>query len=220
MEKTNSKKKIAIVGGGVAGLSAAWHLREQYEVHLYEKADRLGGHAYTMSIPNGGPDVDIGFMVYNDANYPNMIRWFEELGVESESSDMSLAVSLDQGNSVEWNSDGLNGLFANRSQLLSPKFYRYLADMVQFNAQASELLRLDEDDPRRQVTTGQYLKRHGYLNDRSGFATYYLLPMMAALWSASMEDVMEFPAEQLIGFLCNHKMLQFFDRPEVSKKID
>jgi predicted NAD/FAD-binding protein len=229
-KKIKVKKRVAIVGGGVAGLAAAWHLHTncldseeyEYEVHVYEKEATLGGHACTVSIPDGDSDknidVDIGFMVFNNENYPNMVQWFDALGVETESSDMSLAVSLDQGKSVEWSSDGINGLFAKRSQMLSPTFYRYIQDMVKFNAHAAELLRLDPSDPRRQVTTGHYLKQHGYLNNKnsSEFATYYLLPMMAALWSASMEEVMEFPAEQLIGFLCNHKMLQLFDRPEVS----
>lgn len=232
-------RKVAIIGGGVTGLSAAWHLAENVpattvvDVQLFEAEDRLGGHAYTVPVvtttdgagksntdgqqPSATmttttTDVDIGFMVYNDSNYPNMTRWFDKLGVPSEDTDMSLSVSLDGGETVEWNSDGLNGLFAKRSQLASTKFYSMIQDMVRFHKEAPTLLLLTEDDPRKYVTTGQYLRTHGY---GESFGMYYLLPMMAALWSASMEDVLDFPAVQLIGFLCNHKMLQLLDRPQV-----
>jgi len=207
-------RRVAIIGGGVSGLSAAWHLHENVEniqVELFEAEDRLGGHAYTMNVD--GVDVDIGFMVYNDSNYPNMTKWFDKLSVPHEHSDMSLCVSLDGGKTVEWNSDGLNGLLARRGQVLDPSFYKMLRDMLRFNKEAADLLLLSEDDPRRLITTGQYLRNHGY---SEAFGKYYLLPMMAALWSASMEDVLQFPAAQLISFLCNHKMLQLLDRPQVS----
>ena len=216
-------RRVAIVGGGVSGLSAAWHLhtnggKDAYDVHLFEKDAKVGGHAHSTTIHTVASkpvDVDVGFMVFNegpDGNYPNMSSWFASLGVQSEDSDMSLSVSLDGGNTVEWSSDGLSGLFAKRSQALSPKFYQMVREMIRFNAESVELLRLHPADPRRRVTTGQYLRDHGY---SEAFAAYYLLPMMAALWSASVEDVLAFPAEQLIGFLCNHKMLQLFDRPQV-----
>lgn len=208
-------RRVAVVGGGVSGLSAAWHLHENasnVQVELFEAEDRLGGHAYTTSVE--GVDVDIGFMVYNESNYPNMTRWFDKLSVASENTDMSLSVSLDGGKTIEWNSDGLNGLLARRKQILEPKFYTMLSDMVKFNKEAAEILLLSEDDPRKHVTTGQYLRNNGY---SEAFGMYYLLPMMAALWSASMEDVLQFPAAQLISFLCNHKMLQLLDRPQVRK---
>jgi cyclopropane-fatty-acyl-phospholipid synthase len=206
-------KRVAIVGGGVTGLAAAWHLHvndDGCEVHLFEAAPRLGGHAYTTTVD--GTPVDIGFMVMNEDNYPNLTPWFQEgLGVELQESDMSLSVSLDGGKTVEWSSDGLSGLLAKPSQAASPSFYRFLSDMMRFNAQAPKLLLLEEDDPRKHVTTAAYLRQHGY---SESFCHYYLLPMMAALWSASMAEVLEFPAAQLVGFLCNHKMLQLFDRPQ------
>lgn len=217
-------RRVAIVGGGVAGLSAAWHLAENggdvVEVELFEAEDRLGGHACTVPISNadgsGKTDVDIGFMVFNESNYPNMVRWFERLGVHHENSDMSLSVSMDKGETVEWNSDGINGLMARRSQALDPQFYSMLYDMHRFHRDAANLLLLPEDDPRKAVSTGQYLRTHGY---SQAFGMYYLLPMMAALWSASMEDVLAFPAAQLISFLCNHKMLQLLDRPQVRRPM-
>jgi cyclopropane-fatty-acyl-phospholipid synthase len=221
LSSNDAPRRVAIVGGGVTGLSAAWHLMENtpdnIQVLLFEAQDRLGGHAYTIPVQNAHgkgttTDVDIGFMVFNESNYPNMIRWFEKLGVPNESTDMSLSVSLDNGETIEWNSDGLNGLLARRSQAVDPQFYTMIRDMVRFNKEAAQLLLLPEDDPRKAITTGQYLRTHGY---SQAFGMYYLLPMMAALWSASMEDVLAFPAVQLISFLCNHKMLQLFDRPQV-----
>jgi predicted NAD/FAD-binding protein len=211
-------KKVAIIGGGVSGLAAAWHLHTNcpdVEVHIFEAEDRLGGHAHTLSVTpaNEKPiDVDIGFMVFNDSNYPNMTAWFKELGIKAIDSYMSLSVSLDKGK-MEWSSDGLSGLFANKSQMFRPSFHRFIKDMIRFNKEAGKLLTLANDDPRRQITTKQYLRQEGYSEE---FATHYLLPMMAALWSASMGDVLDFPAAQLISFMCNHKMLQIFDRPEVS----
>ena len=211
-------KKVGIIGGGVSGLSAAWHLHTNcpdVEVHIFESEDRLGGHANTISVTpaNEKPiDVDIGFMVFNDSNYPNMTAWFKQMGVEMEDTDISLSVSLDEGK-MEWSSLGLGGLFANKSQIFRQSFHRFVKDIIRFNEEAGKLLTLTLDDPRRQVTIKQYLREEGYSEE---FATHYLLPMMAALWSASMGDVLNFPAVQLISFMCNHKMLQLFDRPQVS----
>ena len=208
------EQKVAVIGGGVSGLAAAWHLHENtpHQVDLFESEASLGGHAHTTKVrtsnSNHDIDVDVGFMVFNDTNYPNMVEWFKSLGVTAENSDMSLSVSLDQGKTVEWSS---NSLFAKSSQIASPAFYQFFFEMLRFNQQAASILLLDDKDPRKHVTTLQYLRQNNY---SSSFCTYYLLPMMAALWSASMEDVLQFPAAQLIGFLCNHKMLQLFQRPQ------
>lgn len=216
MSSSSSNKekpqRIAIVGGGVSGLAAAWHLSQNtpHQVQLFEAEPKLGGHANTVTV--GDTDVDIGFMVFNEVNYPNMCQWFSSLGVEQEDSDMSLSISLDDGNTVEWNSDGLNGVFANRSQLLQPSFYKFIGEMIYFNHQATQLLQLSENDPRRHVSMGQYLRDHHY---SATFCTHYLLPMMAAIWSASMDEVLAFPAETMIEFFSNHKLLQIFQRPQV-----
>lgn len=216
--KTNKTTvRVAVIGGGVAGLAAAWHLHTSrsddddavYDVELFERESRLGGHAHTVKVD--GVDVDVGFMVFNERNYPNLVRWFEALdGVSTEDSDMSLSVSLDDGQTVEWSSDGLDGLFANRRQMTSWAFFRFLRDTLRFHAEGPRLLSLRDDDPRRQVTTGEYLRRHGY---SESFRRYYLLPMMAALWSASLTDVLRFPAAQLMAFLSHHRMLRVSDRP-------
>mmetsp|Transcript_19072 Transcript_19072/g.38504 ORF Transcript_19072/g.38504 Transcript_19072/m.38504 type:complete len:1108 (-) Transcript_19072:385-3708(-) len=233
-------KRVAVIGGGVTGLAAAWHLHTQskqgqgyneVEVHVFEAADRLGGHAHTLRLNtenfscrdlaegedtankaknNNEVDIDCGFMVYNPSNYPNMTEWFSALSVEPEPSDMSLSISLDGGNTVEWSSTSLSGLLANPAQLLDSKFYSFFKDMIHFHSHAGNLLLLPENDPKRQVTMGEYLRNEGY---GEGLASYYLVPMMAALWSASVEDVMKFPAVSLVEFMCNHRMLQLFDRP-------
>jgi cyclopropane-fatty-acyl-phospholipid synthase len=217
---TISKRRVAIIGGGVSGLSCAWHLHvnchEEVDVHLFEAASRLGGHAYTVPVETSKgihTPVDIGFMVFNDDNYPNMTQWFKALHVSSEPTDMSLSVSLDHGDYIEWSS---NAIFAKKMQMLYPSFYtRFLYDMLRFNREAEKILLIPtEDDPRKVITVGQYLRQEGYSEE---FATYYLLPMMAALWSASIGNVLNFPITQLVGFMSNHKMLQIFKRPEVCR---
>jgi len=237
------QQRIAIVGGGVSGLAAAWHLQTSQstsqnpiiDVHIFESSSRLGGHAHTITLDtdkvtatdytngtastedttakNKNPnevDVDVGFMVYNKGNYPNMTKWFDKLEVKGEDTDMSLSVSLDSGKK-EWSSHSISGLFANPFNLMKPEFYTFLKDLMHFNANAGDLLLKSEDDPARQITIQEYLTREGY---SEAFASYYLLPMMAALWSASVDDVMAFPASSLVEFMCNHKMLQLFNRPQ------
>jgi len=238
------QQRIAIVGGGVSGLAAAWHLQTSQstsqnpiDVHIFESSSRLGGHAHTITLDtnkitatdytNGTAstdntsstknkkdsnevDVDVGFMVYNKGNYPNMTKWFDKLEVKGEDTDMSLSVSLDSGKK-EWSSHSISGLFANPLNLMKPEFYTFLKDLMHFNSNAGDLLLKSEDDPARQITIQEYLTREGY---SEAFASYYLLPMMAALWSASVDDVMAFPASSLVEFMCNHKMLQLFNRPQ------
>ena len=147
---------------------------------MFESENRLGGHAYTIPVPVPADtiidkdsqsndnssmdtpetmdiDVDVGFMVYNDDNYPNMTKWFEALGVKPEKSDMSLSVSLDEGKTLEWSSDGISGLFAQKRQILSPSFYTFLSDMLRFHKEAQIILTLQSQDPRRFVSVGEYL---------------------------------------------------------------
>jgi len=171
--KSPRRKKVvvAVVGGGVTGLACAWHLTTNYndycfEVHLIEKQSHLGGHARTVSVAtedgtNSEVQVDTGFMVYNYDNYPNLVEWFRALGVESENSDMSLSVSLDGGREIEWSSDGLRGLLggADWRQIFRPQFYRFFRDMLRFNREASAILLLNDDDPRKHITTADYLRQ-------------------------------------------------------------
>ncbi|CAM9148653.1 unnamed protein product [Chrysoparadoxa australica] len=149
-------------------------------------------------------------MVYNEENYPNLVGLFKEIDVEGEHTDMSFSACLDQGQ-VEWGSDGLRALFARKRNLISPSFHSMLREMLRFNREAPRLLLLEDGDPRKAATLGEYLKEHGY---SSAFAEQYLVPMAAALWSSSSADVMGFSALAMISFFQNHRMLQVFDRPQ------
>lgn len=231
-------QRVAVIGGGVSGLSAAWHLHQLsedpdtnhwFDVHVFEAKDRLGGHAWTVPIElekeKKTIDADIGFMVFNEHNYPNLLAWFDELGIAYQDSDMSLSVSLIQHavsdreeklDRLEWSSDGqfhMNWLRNWNRSILSP----LLQDILRFHREAPRILLFTEDDPRKHVTTGEYLRTHGYTNQ---FATYYLLPLMAALWSASLANVLHFPAVQLVAFLKNHQMLQLIHRPTWKTVVD
>ena len=139
------------------------------------------------------------------------LQKFDHLGVKGEDTDMSLSISLDKGSTVEWSSHSLSGLFASPTNMISSKFHTFLRDLLYFNANAGKILLLPSDHPYRKATIGEYLNREGY---SQAFASYYLMPMMAALWSASVEDVFSFPASSLVEFMCNHRMLQLFDRPQ------
>jgi len=173
------------------------------------EAGSCGGHIRGQHDKDHFVDVDVGFMVYNTGNYPNMTRWFEHLGVKGEDTDMSLSVSLDSG-AKEWSSHSLRGLLADPLNIFKGEFRSFLVDLNRFNATAGDILLMPLDDPRRRVTIGEYLRREGYSD---AFASFYLLPMMAALWSSSHENVLLFPALSLIEFMCNHRMLQLFNRP-------
>jgi cyclopropane-fatty-acyl-phospholipid synthase len=126
---------------------------------------------------------------------------FDHLDIQGENTDMSLSISLDAGK-VEWSSHSLTGLFATPANLLSPKFHAFLRDLLHFNSHAGKILLLPPQHPYRMVTIGEYLIREGYGEE---FGRYYLIPMMAALWSASVEDVWMFPAVSLVEFMCNHR---------------
>eukprot|EP00752_Nemacystus_decipiens_P004454 g4067.t1 len=211
---TGGPLKVAVIGAGVAGLGAAWHLASSpnVTVTVLEAEDRAGGHAHTIDLTLDGKTVpvDTGFMVFNKENYPNMVGLFEELGVGSEHTDMSFSVSLDDGE-VEWGSKGLSSLFARRKNALSPGFYGMLKEMTRFNREAPRLLELNDEDPRKSVSVREYLKANGFSEH---FARYYLVPMAAALWSSTAADVMGHSALAMISFFHNHQMLQVFGRPQ------
>lgn len=194
--------RIAVIGAGVAGLSAAWALRDRREVVLYEADARLGGHANTATVDYDGAaiDVDTGFIVYNEDNYPNLVGLFAALGIESRRTDMSFACA---GGGVEWSSNFPRGVFAQKRNLLRPDFLGMLADIRRFNTLArSDLLAADLDD----LTLSAWLKlrRFGH-----GFRDRYLLPMGAAIWSTTEGRIGDFPAASFLRFLNNHSLLQF-----------
>ena len=199
--------RIAIIGSGAAGLGAAWLLSQRYDTVLYEAASKLGGHANTVDVlgPKGVVPVDTGFIVYNEHNYPQLTALFEHLGVETEASDMSFAVSLANGGYEYEGSAG--GFFGQRRNLLRPKQWRLLVDIRRFFREAPAILL----QPDQGVSLGDYLKTNRYSKT---FAYDHLLPMAAAIWSSSVEEILAFPARSFVSFYANHGLLRFTDRPE------
>jgi predicted NAD/FAD-binding protein len=193
--------RIAVIGSGVSGLGAAYALKDACDVVLYEKEARLGGHARTVTIDYDGAavDVDTGFIVYNERNYPNLVGLFAALGVESLETDMSFAFA---GRGVEWSSNFPTGVFAQKRNLASPKFLKMLADIARFNRSAQADLAAGKLE---NLTVGGYLHKLGLSEE---FRDNYLLPMGAAIWSTTDSGVAEAPAASFIGFFANHNLLQ------------
>ncbi|MBB4129355.1 MULTISPECIES: FAD-dependent oxidoreductase [unclassified Xanthomonas] len=203
-----STGRVAVVGSGIAGLGAAWLLSRRYEVTLFEAADYLGGHTHTHDIQLDGQRyaVDSGFIVFNPQHYPLLTRMFAELDVAAQPTTMSFSVH-DARSGLEYNAGSLDGLFCQRRNLLSPRFWGMLADLRRFYRQAPDVLRNEEQFS----TLGEYLQRHGYSD---AFRDQHLVPMASALWSSPSRRILDFPMGQLIGFMANHHMLQLSGRPQ------
>jgi len=199
--------KIAVIGTGIAGNVAAYKLAVDHEITVYEADDRIGGHTNTLDVVAGGLNwaVDTGFIVFNDATYPNFIALLDELGVESQASDMSFSVRS-ESRQLEYNGASLNALFAQRSNLLKPSFYRMLMNILRFNREAPALL----DDPDKTITLGEFLARNGYSDE---FVEHYIVPMGAAIWSATPGGMRAVPAAFFVRFLHNHGLLSVNERP-------
>ena len=200
--------RIAVVGAGISGLSAAWLLSQKHDVTVYEREPRLGGHSNTVDAHEGSRTVpiDTGFIVFNPLNYPNLVHLFAHLGVETAPSDMSFAVSLD-GGALEYGGGTLSSLFAQRRNLVSPRFWSMLKDLTRFYRTASAALSNDAGDD---ITLGDFLAQHGY---GDAFVKDHLLPMAGAIWSAAPGALAAYPAASFIRFFENHGLLKFSDRP-------
>ena len=200
---------IAVVGSGVSGLSCAWLLSQGHDVTLYESAPRLGGHANTVDVAQkSGADVavDTGFIVYNEATYPNFTALMSHLDVATKGTEMSFAVSLDEGR-LEYAGTSLSGLFAQRRNLLSPRFWSMLSDLRRFYAQATR----DAGSPAiAGQSLGDYLDAGRY---GEAFREDHLLPMAAAIWSAPCNEMLSYPASAFIRFHHNHGLLKLTNRP-------
>ncbi|MYM26450.1 FAD-dependent oxidoreductase [Duganella sp. FT135W] len=204
-----ARKRIAVIGAGIAGLASAYFLNRRHDVVLFEAGRYLGGHANTVDIELDGQRcaVDTGFLVYNEKTYPNLIALFDELGVASIASDMSFGVSMDNG-ALEWAGTNLDTVFAQRHRIASPAFLRMLRDILHFNGRAEQALAECESDG---ATLEQLLAHHRYGNL---FRDAYLLPMAAAIWSSSPQDILRFPAATFLRFCLNHALLQVNGRPQ------
>ena len=199
--------KIAIVGSGIAGNVAAYHLHRDHDITLFEAGAYLGGHTHTHDIQIAGQHyaVDTGFIVFNDWTYPNFIQLLDELDVPAQESAMSFSVRVDHKN-LEYNGTSLNSLFAQRSNLLRPSFYRMIRDILRFNREAPALLE-SNDDTR---TLSEYVQSQGY---GRAFIDHYLIPMGAAIWSTDPASMLQFPTHYLVRFFHNHGMLSVNKRP-------
>ena len=200
--------KIAVIGTGISGLSAAWLLSQRHEITVYEQSDRIGGHSNTVTAGIGGRAiaVDTGFIVFNRKTYPNLTALFQHLGVPTQLSEMSLSVSLDDG-ALEYAGTSLAGLLAQAGNIARPRFWSMLRDLVRFYDQAARDATLLCDES---ISLGDYLVRGRY---SSAFRDDHQLPMAAAIWSAPPEAMLAFPAATFIRFHHNHGLLQLTGRP-------
>ena len=202
--------KIAIIGSGIAGLTSAYLLNRNHDITVFEAGDWIGGHTHTVEVQVEGKAyaVDTGFIVFNDWTYPNFIRLLNQLGVGFKDTEMSFSVS-DPVSGVEYNGHSLNSLFAQRSNLLSPKFWSMVRDILRFNREA--LNDLNQQRIASTMTLGDYLKANAY-SER--FIQHYIVPMGAAIWSMSLNDMLGFPLQFFVRFFKNHGLLSVSDRPQ------
>lgn len=213
--------KVAVIGSGVSGLAAAYRLRSHAHVSLFEAGSYFGGHANTVDVTL--PDaqgqsvthgVDTGFLVFNERTYPGLIALLQELGVESARSDMSFSVQVPGagwgGEMLEWNGASLSTVFAQRSNLLRPAFWRMLREVLRFNRLCTEIAEAKEEGPLAQPLS-DFLRQHRF---DAQFCDWYLLPMLGCIWSCPTDQMLRFPVSTLIRFCHNHGLLQVNDRPQ------
>ncbi|MCQ4163508.1 NAD(P)/FAD-dependent oxidoreductase [Tahibacter harae] len=200
--------RIAVIGSGISGLACAYLLSRTHEVVLFEADERLGGHTDTHTVEQGGCvyRIDTGFIVHNAENYPLLSALFAELGVATQATTMSFSVH-NAATGLEYNAASLSGLFCQRRNLLSPRFWGLLADLRRFYRSAGALL----DAPGAGPTLGDYLAEHRY---GTAFRDDHLVPMASALWSSPAQQILSFPARYLVQFMAHHRMLQVAGRPQ------
>lgn len=200
--------KIAIVGGGISGMTAAWLLGRDHDVTLFEGNDYLGGHTHTHSIESDGKTwpVDTGFIVFNNKTYPNFLKILGKLGVEARPTTMSFSVKSEKDD-LEYNGTSMNSLFAQRRNLVRPMFWRMIRGIMSFNDECKKMLGLPATDE----TLGRFLARMNFPNELGSF---YVKPMAAAVWSAGTKSIDDMPIHFLARFFDNHGFLNIDDRPQ------
>ena len=208
MDLVTPQLDVAVVGSGIAGLSCAWLLSQRHRVTLYEANERPGGHTNTVAVntADGILGIDTGFIVYNEKTYPNLTALFQHLGVESTASEMSFTASMGDG-AFEYAGTDLGGLFAQRLNLVRPRFWAMLRDLSRFYRQAPRELALMEAEA---LSLGAYLDRRHY---SVAFQRDHILPMAAAIWSTPTDAIREYPAAAFVRFCANHGLLQVANRP-------
>ncbi|MDQ0455506.1 NAD(P)/FAD-dependent oxidoreductase [Rhizobium paknamense] len=202
-------QRVAVIGSGISGLSAAWLLSRSRPVVLYESETRAGGHSNTVEVAAAGKTVpvDTGFIVYNERNYPNLVALFEQLKVPTLDSNMSFAVSLRSGG-FEYSGSGLGGLLGQRRNAFSPRFWRMVSDIMRFYKSADALL---ERSDLIAATLGDYLALEQY---SEAFIEDHLLPMGAAIWSTTAADMRAYPLHAFLRFFINHGLVELKNRPQ------
>jgi uncharacterized protein len=210
-------QKIAIVGSGISGLAAAHALKPLADITLFEAGTYFGGHTHTVDITlpttNGHVThgIDTGFLVFNERTYPNLIKLFADLDVQTAKSDMSFSVQVPQKNgNLEWSGSNLSTVFAQRSNLLSPRFWRMLRDLLRFNKLATDIAKSNIDAQLMQPLEA-FLSSNKFSAE---FRDWYLLPMLGCIWSCPTSQMLQFPVATMIRFCHNHGLLQVNDRPQ------
>ena len=203
------KQRIAIIGSGISGLTTAYLLHKSHEITLFEANDYIGGHTHTVKVAQGEQsyDIDTGFIVCNDRNYPNFLKLMDKLNIAMQPTEMSFSVR-NNPLGLEYNGHNLNTLFSQRRNLLRPKFYRLIRDILYFNKAAKKAI---EEGVAENITLDTFVNQQS-LSDI--FKNNYLLPMAAAIWSCSMEQAGEFPLHFFLKFFLNHGLLDIKNRPQ------
>ncbi|MEY2800848.1 MAG: hypothetical protein RL513_432 [Pseudomonadota bacterium] len=212
--------KVAVVGSGISGLAACHALHGYAHVTLLESGDYFGGHTHTVDVTlpdaQGRPvthGVDTGFLVFNERTYPHLIALFAQLGIPTAKSDMSFSVQVPQalgGQALEWSGTSLDTVFAQRANLLRPRFWRMLRDLVRFNTLATRLAQSGADSALMQPL-GAFLDQHAFSRE---FREWYFLPMLGCIWSCPTDQMLQFPVSTMIRFCHNHGLIQVTDRPQ------
>ncbi len=199
--------KIAVVGSGISGLSAAYYLSKKHHVDLFEKEDRFGGHSHTIDLTFGEKkvSVDIGFIVFNFQTYPNLINFFKENNIEIEKSDMSFSVSVDNTN-FEYCGKGISGIFSNRLNLFNLKFLKMFLDIIKFYKKSDQ-----ESISEEKLTLGEYLKKNRLSKP---FIDYHIIPMVSAIWSMPPLEASKMPVSFFLKFFQNHGLFKLKNRPQ------
>jgi predicted NAD/FAD-binding protein len=203
-------KKIAIIGSGISGLTCAYLLDKKYDVTVFEKNDYVGGHTATVDIEHNGKAyaIDTGFIVFNDRTYPNFNKLLCQLGIKRQATEMSFSVH-NRVTQFEYNGHGINSLFAQRSNIFRPRFWRLIREIIKFNKLCVSMYQSDNFADKE--TLGDFLEANDF---SSFFSQHYILPMGAAIWSTSLEEMENFELQFFIQFFYHHGLLNIVDRPQ------